>query len=104
VTLGYADTGRLSVNFGLGGALWWLADGGPLIDTSLMSNAYDPARTNRLRVEARGRVVAVYVNGFLAAERLLPEAVGGPIGLYTCPANAVVPTFDNFRAVRLVAN
>jgi len=101
VSVGYGDGGRLYVNFGLGGALWWLAEGTELIDTNIMNDAFDPARTNRVRLEARGRVAAVYVNGFLVAERLLPQRTGGPAGLYTCPANAIVPTFDNFRVVGL---
>jgi hypothetical protein len=101
VTLGYGSSGRLYVNFGLNGALWWLTEGADLIDTEIQSNAYDPTNVYRVRVEARERVVAVYVNQQLLAERLLPQSAGGPVGLYTCPANAVVPAFDNVRVSRL---
>jgi hypothetical protein len=101
VTLGYGEAGTLYINFGLDGALWWLVEGAPLIDTNLTGDLYDPSTVNRLRITADGRVVAVRVNGVVVAERLLPEPVGGPVGLYTCPADQVTPTFDNLRVLRL---
>jgi hypothetical protein len=104
VVLGYGEAGTLYINFGLGGALWWLVEGAPLIDTALTGDLYDPAQVNRVRVLADERVVTVQMNGVAVAERLLPEAVGGPVGLYACPANRITPTFDNLRVLRLGDN
>ncbi len=101
VTLGYGEAGTLYINLGLDGALWWLVEDAPLIDTALTNDLYNPETVNRVRVIADGRVVTVRINGVEVAERLLPEAVGGPVGLYACPANRVTPTFDNLRVLRL---
>ena len=101
LTFGYGDAGTLYVNLGLDGALWWLVENAPLIDTELTNNLYNPATVNRVRVVADARVVSVYMNGDVIAERLLPTTVTGPVGLYACPANRVIPRFDNLRVLRL---
>jgi hypothetical protein len=101
VITGYGDGGRLYINFGLGGAVWWLVENEAAIPDETINNAYDPAQPNRVRVTVEGRVVSVNVNGDTVTERLLPKAAHGPVGLYTCPANDSVPRFERFRVVRL---
>lgn len=101
LTLGYGEAGTLYINFGLNGAIWWLVEDAALIDTDLTADLYDPTVVNRVRIVADERVVAVRVNGVVVAERLLPEPVSGPVGLYACPANRVIPAFDNLRVLRL---
>lgn len=98
---GYADTGQLYVNFGLGGALWWLVSGADSIDDQTTTSAYTPRDISRVRLEVRDRLVTVIVDNRQIAERLLPDDVRGPVGLYTCPTGNAVPRFDNFRIERL---
>ena len=101
VVTGYGDGGRLFINFGLGGALWWLVDGETAITDQLMTRVYDADGRYTVEVRVQQRVVTVLVDGSQIAERLLPEAARGPVGLYTCPSDDFTPVFDDFRVVRL---
>lgn len=101
VLAGYGDGGRLFINFGLGGSVWWLVDGEAAITDETATNVYTPSTANDIRIIADERVVSVFVDGELATERLLPKTVQGMVGLYTCPANGNVPRFNNFRVARL---
>ncbi len=103
VLAGYGDGGRLFINFGLGGSVWWLVDGEDAITDETAANVYTPSASNQVRVVVDERVVSVFVDGVLAAERLLPKPVRGGVGLYTCPANGNIPRFETFRVVRLVS-
>ncbi len=92
---GYGDAGRLYVNFGLSGALWWLVEGAPPITDETQFEVYDTSRDNRARVEFGDGTVRVRMNGELIAERAVDETLHGPFGLFTCPAGNTIPTFDN---------
>lgn len=101
VITGYGEAGRLYVNFGRGGTVWWLVENAPAITDNTVSRAYDPTQVNLVRVTVQERVVAVTVDDILISERLLPEAARGRVGLYTCPAGGAIPRFGGFRVVRI---
>ena len=104
VILGYGDSGRLFINFGAQGGVWWLVDGADAIPDGMQAQAYTPRRPQNVRVIADGRVVAVYVDGQPVAERRLPQSTRGPVGVYTCPTNTgqlAIPAFESFQVVRL---
>ncbi|MEM6527458.1 MAG: hypothetical protein AAF653_04145 [Chloroflexota bacterium] len=101
VTMGYGDAGRLYVNFGPGGAVSWLVENATAIPDETRRNVYTPASRNTMRVIASGPSVSVFVDGFLVAERTLPEETRGQVGLYTCPNTLGTPIFERFEVLRI---
>ncbi|MFZ4826979.1 MAG: hypothetical protein ACOYLB_06465 [Phototrophicaceae bacterium] len=101
VQLGYGEQTHLWVNFGLGGAVWWLSDSGLTVSDATIPNAYDATRSNRVRVEVRERVVSVFMNGNPLVSRELSLPVTSPVGIYTCPTADGIPLFDDFTLLAL---
>lgn len=101
LTLGYGERGRLYVQFNGDGALSWLTDGGQSISAETLANAYTPQQPVLVEVASLGRVVSVSLNGRVVAERLLPQATRGEVGIYTCPSGQNQPRFEFFRVARL---
>ncbi|MEO1443694.1 MAG: hypothetical protein AAFV33_25055, partial [Chloroflexota bacterium] len=101
ITMGYGSEGRLYINFGLGGAVWWLAENETAITDQTQRDVYTPSSNNRMRVIASGRSVSVFVDSQLVAERTLPEETRGQVGLYTCPNSLGTPIFERFEVLRI---
>ena len=101
VQMRYGDQTHVWVNFGLGGAVWWLSDSALTVTDETLPNAYDAARSNRIRVEVRDRVVSVFINGSPLIAREFSQSITSPIGIYTCPTADGIPLFDDFTLFAL---